>query len=293
MSVRVEFSNLTQSQAHAVAEIAEAAEKLHPAALGIDAIDETDNLWSVSVYFDQTPAASDINILADLAAEALGIAPLTWSLEDVPDVDWVKTSLAALKPVEAGRFFVHGAHDRHLRPVNSIAIELEAGMAFGTGHHGTTKGCLLAFDRLLKQRRFGRILDIGTGTGILGIAAALALNTRIIASDIDPVAVHHATMNARRNGAVANVRALMSTGLNHRKIRYNGPYDLIFANILARPLAAMAGAIATNAAPGASVILSGILPRQSNFVESAYRAQGFIVVKRYDLENWITLCLRR
>jgi ribosomal protein L11 methyltransferase len=291
MSVRTVFSNLDHATAHALAEIVEAAQALDVVAVGIDEYDENRQLWSVSAYFDQAPANSDINRLAEIAATALDIAPLTWVLEQVPDVNWVQKSLEGLSPVDAGRFFIHGRHDRHLRGLNSIAIELEAGMAFGSGHHGTTKGCLIAFDQLLKQRRFGRILDIGTGTGILAIAAALALKTQIIASDIDPVAVQHAAINAHHNGVGNYVPTFKSTGLNHHIIRAKGPYDLIFANILARPLAAMAWSIGAHAKPGAFVILSGILPDQSIFVERAYRAQGFVVHRRYNIENWITLCL--
>ncbi len=291
MSVRIVFSHLDHDTAHALAEIAEAAANLSPLAVGIDEYDEEAQKWSVSIYVEHNPEPGDINKLAEISATALEIAPLTWTLEQVPDVNWVQKSLEGLVPVHAGRFFVHGHHDRSLRPANSIAIELEAAMAFGSGHHGTTKGCLIAFDQLLKQRRFGRVLDVGTGTGILAIAAALTLKTKIIASDNDPVAVEHAATNAHHNGVAAFVKTFTSTGLNHRELSNNGPYDLIFANILARPLAAMALSIGANAAPGAFVILSGILPHQSIFVERAYRAQGFVVSKRYNLENWITLCL--
>lgn len=293
MSVRVAFSNLTHTQAHALAEVIEASARLEVLAVGIDEYDEVCQLWSVSVYCGQNPQPADLNSLADIAAIALGIPALTWKLENVPDINWVQKSLEGLTPVQAGRFFIHGYHDRHLRPDHSIAIELEAAMAFGSGHHGTTKGCLTAFDNLLKQRRFTRILDIGTGTGILAIAAARALKTKIIASDIDPVAVRHAAENARHNGVGTHVKTIESSGLNHSEIRKNAPYDLIFANILARPLAGMALGIAAHTTPGSAIILSGILARQSMFVERAYRAHGFVVAKRYNLENWITLCLHR
>ncbi len=293
MSVRVVFSNLDQPQAHALAEIAEAAERLEILAVAIDEYDEASQLWSVSVYFEHPPKSGNVDTLAAIAADVLDIARLPWKLENVPDINWVQKSLEGLSPVQAGRFFVHGCHDRHVRPAHSIAIELEAAMAFGSGHHGTTKGCLTAFDRLLKQRRFSRILDVGTGTGILAIAAAKVLKTKIIASDIDPVAVRHADENAHHNGVNAYVKTLGARGLNHSEIRENGPYNLIFANILARPLAGMALNIAANAAPGGHIILSGILPQQSMFVENAYRTQGFVVDKRYNLENWITLSLRK
>ena len=293
MSVRVVFSNLTHTQAHALAEVIEATARLEILAVGIDEYDEARQLWSVSAYCDQNPQPADLNFLADIAATALDIPTLVWTLEQVPDINWVQKSLEGLSPVHEGRFFVHGFHDRHLRPTHSVAIELEAAMAFGSGHHGTTKGCLTAFDHLLKQRRFNRILDVGTGTGILAIAAARALKTKIIASDIDPVAVHHAAQNARHNGVGTHVKTHECSGLNHSEIRKNAPYDLIFANILARPLAGMALGVAANVAPGGYIILSGILPRQSMFVEKAYRSQGFVVSRRYNLENWITLCLHK
>ena len=291
MSVRIVFSNLDHATAHAVAEITQASADIEPLAVGIDEYDEDRQLWSVSVYFDHSPKSGDINRLTQLAASALDIAPLAWSLEQVPDINWVQKSLEGLSPVEAGRFFVHGQHDRAVVPANSISIELEAGMAFGSGHHGTTKGCLTAFDRLLKQHCFSRVLDVGTGTGILAIAAAKVLKTRVTASDIDPVAVKQAAINAHHNGVGAYVKPLNSTGLNHPEIKAHGPFDLIFANILAHPLAAMALSIGAHAAPGALVILSGILPQQSVFVERAYRARGFVISRRYNIENWITLCL--
>ena len=291
MTVRLEFLNLTHSTAHALAEITEAAAKLDPLAVAIDEYDEANKLWSVSAYFDQTPDTADINTLAEIAADALELAPLKWHIKDVPDINWVQKSLEGLNPVPIGRFFVHGAHDQHLRPPHSIAIELEASMAFGSGHHGTTKGCLLAYHEMLKTRRFARILDVGTGTGILAIAAAKAQKTTVIASDIDPVSVEYAAMNAHLNGVGNFVKCVECTGLNHPAITQNGPYDLIFANILARPLAKMALSMGAATAVGGTVILSGILPQQALSVESAYRAQGFVVTKRYELENWTTLCL--
>lgn len=291
MTVRVEFLNLGASLAHAVAEILEAADHPPSLAVAIDEYNEAEELWSASAYFEDKPPQHYLENLADIIASALDMDKINWSCQDVPDINWVQKSLEGLKPIHAGRFFIHGAHDRHVRPVNSIAIELEAGLAFGSGHHGTTKGCLVAFDRLLKQQRFLRILDVGTGTGILAIAAAQALKTMIIASDIDQVAVEQAKLNAENNGVGKYVKTLKSTGLDLHEIRQNGPYDLIFANILARPLATMAWATGAISAPGASVILSGILPHQSLYVECAYRAQGFVVSKRYNLENWVTLCL--
>jgi len=291
MTICIKYLNMDVSTAMAVAEIVEAAQNPSSLAVGIDEYDEANELWSVSAYFDENPGEEYLERLAGIIASATDADKPVWSIEKVPDINWVQKSLEGLVPVEAGRFFVHGRHDRHLRRANTIAIELEAGMAFGTGHHGTTKGCLIAFDHLLKHRRFNHILDIGTGTGILAIAAAMVLKSRIIASDIDPVAVQHAALNAHNNGVGHLVKTLQSTGTNNHQIRSNGPYDLIFANILARPLAALAFDIGSIAEPGAYIILSGILPHQSTFVECAYRAQGFVIAKRYNIEGWITLCL--
>jgi ribosomal protein L11 methyltransferase len=221
-----------------------------------------------------------------------GAAAHALTIEPVAAADWVAQSLSGLKPVRAGRFLVHGAHDRARVRVNDIGIEIEAALAFGTGHHGTTRGCLLALDELAKRRRFRKVLDIGTGSGVLVIAAARALHGRIVASDIDRVAVDAAKSNVRLNRAAPAITLLRAVGTRARTITSNAPYDLIFANILLAPLLRLAVPLRRLAAPGARVVLSGLLPAHANAALSAYRAQGLVLEKRIPLDGWMTLVLR-
>jgi ribosomal protein L11 methyltransferase len=193
--------------------------------------------------------------------------------------------------VRAGRVLVHGAHDRARRRANDIGVEIEAALAFGTGHHGTTLGCLKALERIAKRRRPARILDVGTGTGVLAIASALLFHQRVACGDIDPVAVATARANGNANGAGPYIRPVVATGLRHPSLQ--GEYDLIFANILAKPLRLLAPAIAGAAAPRAELVLSGLLARDVRGVLDAYRAQGFFLAERGDIDGWATLVLRR
>jgi ribosomal protein L11 methyltransferase len=195
--------------------------------------------------------------------------------------------------VRAGRFVVHGAHDRAGLRANDIGIEIEAALAFGTGHHGTTCGCLLALDDLMKRRRAPNVLDIGTGTGVLAIAAAQLLRKRVAAGDIDPVAVRAARENARLNRAASFITFVRAAGVRAQVIRERGPYGLIFANILMGPLTRLAVPIRSLAAPGAHVVLSGLLPSHANAVVSIYSAQGLVLERRTVLEGWVTLVMRR
>jgi ribosomal protein L11 methyltransferase len=210
---------------------------------------------------------------------------------DLADADWVALSLSGLPPVRAGRFFVYGAHDAGRVPAGAIALRIEAGAAFGTGHHGTTVGCLLAYDALLKSRPFNSILDVGTGTGVLAIAAARAGARSVVGTDIDPVSVRVAFANARLNRARCRFRN--ARGLNDPLVRREGRYDLVFANILARPLIELAGGIARAVKPGGAVILSGLLRAQARPVRAAYVACGFRCVRRLDLDAWTTLVMAR
>lgn len=194
-----------------------------------------------------------------------------------------------MKPVCAGRFFIYGAHDRARVPPNAIAIEIEAALAFGTGHHGTTRGCLLAFDRLLRRARPERVLDVGTGTGILAIAAGRALRRRVQATDIDPVALCAAKANATANRAAAHIELSLASNAGRR----SGRYDLIFANILASPLIRMSAGLAGMLDRRGTLILSGLLADQSAAVASAYRRQGLVLERRIQLDEWTTLTMRR
>jgi ribosomal protein L11 methyltransferase len=211
--------------------------------------------------------------------------------EAVEAKDWVKASLEGLQPVEAGRFMVHGSHDRHRVSPNRIGIEIEAALAFGTGHHGTTRGCLLLLDHVLNVRQPQRVLDLGTGTGVLAIAAAKALRRRVLASDIDRRAAITARENAWLNGAGNLVEAIWATGFAAEEFRHRGPFDLVLANILANPLKRLATPMRAHLDASATVILSGLLPSQANGVIAAYRANGLILRKRIELEGWTSLLL--
>lgn len=246
--------------------------------------------WEVEVYFSAPPDQDALRELIALAAGEDAAREIVF--ETIAEKDWVKASLDGLSLVRAGRFTVHGSHDRDRVPGASIGIEIEAALAFGTGHHGTTRGCLLMLDQILKQRRPVHVLDVGTGTGVLAIAAARALHRPVAAGDIDPVAVEAARQNARNNKAGAWLQPVVAKGVGHPALMRGRFYDLIFANILARPLMRLAPSIASVAAPGADVVLSGLIPRDVPGVLAAYRAQGLHLVRRMELEGWATLQVR-
>ncbi|MGI9383555.1 MAG: 50S ribosomal protein L11 methyltransferase [Methyloligellaceae bacterium] len=252
--------------------------------------EDRDGGWRLEAYFEGAP---DLAILRPLLQSAVGpdAPPPSPTVEELPAQDWVAKVQRDLSPVEAGRFLVHGSHDRD-RVHGSTAIEIDAGQAFGTAHHGTTRGCLLILDGLLKRHRFVRVLDIGTGSGVLAIAAAKVLRRPVLACDIDPVAVAIARDNAIGNGVGAFVRPVRAAGLDHPAIRRGGPYDLVLANILARPLAALATPIAA-AARGGLVVLSGITRDQHAPLAARYRNAGFPLTRRLVLEEWVTLVLGR
>ena len=246
--------------------------------------------WVAEVYFGPEPDEDMIrqlvrDVAGDAAADGLVFGR-------VSEQDWVAASLEGLAPVRAGRFLVHGSHDRAAPRANDIGLEIEAALAFGTGHHGTTLGCLKALDAISKRRRPNRILDIGTGTGVLAIAAARMWRKNVAAGDIDPISTEAAAANARLNGASPWVKPVTARGTMHPALRQGRPYDLIFANILARPLRLLAPQIADVAAHDAELVLSGLLARDVAGVLSAYAAQGFALVTRGDLDGWATLVLR-
>lgn len=259
----------------------------HPAidalAVTVNETDEERALWNVVAYFaNEEDAATARRVMARDAEIAA-----------VPEVDWVRKSLEGLAPVAAGRFYLHGSHDRERRRGGGIALEIDAGTAFGTGHHGTTAGCLLALDGILRQRRPRRIFDLGCGTGVLAIAAARATRQAVLATDIDPEAVRVTLANARINGLAPLTRAHTAAGLHHPVIRRSAPYDLVFANILARPLAALAHGLSGLIAPGGHLILSGLTREQLRWIKACYAARGLVHARTIFMGNWVALVMKR
>jgi ribosomal protein L11 methyltransferase len=246
--------------------------------------------WDVTVHFADPPDQARLRELVTNAAGADIAQHIIF--DSVEAKDWVKATLEDLVPVPAGRFIVHGQHDRARVPPNKIGIEIEAALAFGTGHHGTTRGCLLLLDHVLKAHRPQRVLDLGTGTGVLAIAAAKALQENVLASDIDPLSVQVARENARLNVSGHLVQAIRATGFSAPEFAQAGPFDLVLANILANPLRQLATPMARHLAPSGLVILSGLLTPQAAPVIAAYRARGLVPLRHLRIEGWSSLLLR-
>lgn len=251
------------------------------------ASEESSETWAVAIHFRDPPNESAVRALVSLTAGPDAANGLVF--ERAEQKDWVKSSLDGLRPVTAGRFVIHGSHDRARVPHNRIGIEIEAGLAFGTGHHESTRGCLLALDDILRARRPRAILDVGTGTGVLAIAAARTLHRKVLASDIDGRAVSVARENARRNRTVAEIEFVHATGLG----RVRGRYDLVLANILLEPLQRLATPMRRIVARHGRVVLSGLLSGHANALFVAYRTRGFVPERRIRLGGWTTLVLRR
>jgi ribosomal protein L11 methyltransferase len=254
------------------------------------AFERPDGRWDVTVHFADAP---DQALVRELVGNAAGekIAE-NIAFDTVEAKDWVKASLEDLVPVPAGRFVVHGQHDRDRVSPNKLGIEIEAALAFGTGHHGTTRGCLLLLDHVLKAHRPRRVLDLGTGTGVLAIAAAKALQEPVLASDINAPSVQVARENARLNETGYLVQAIRAIGFSAPQFAQAGPFDLVLANILANPLKQLAGPMARHLAPSALVILSGLLTPQAAGVIAAYRARGLVPLRHLRIEGWSSLLLR-
>ena len=271
---------LTLAAAEDIADRFENDFRIEPLAVTINETDEAKKLWEAVAYFENESEAQN-------AKHALELA--TGIISTLPDTDWVKHSLEGLAPVIAGRFFLHGSHDRAKKRSGGVPLEIDAGTAFGTGHHGTTAGCLLALDSILKRRKPKRILDLGCGTGVLGIAAAQATKRKTLATDIDPEAVRVTQLNAALNGVAPLIQGATAPGLKHTKIVSGAPYDLIFANILARPLIALAQGLASILAPGGNLILSGLTRDQVRWVQASYRNRGLVCSHTLLMGNWATL----
>ncbi|HEX3114329.1 MAG TPA: 50S ribosomal protein L11 methyltransferase [Bradyrhizobium sp.] len=257
----------------------------------IAAFEGADGRWEITVHFAEAPDQTSIRELVGVAAG--GEVAQAIAFDTVEAKDWVTATLEALVPVRAGRFIVHGRHDRAKVPPNKLGIEIEAALAFGTGHHGTTRGCLLLLDHVLKAYRPRRVLDLGTGTGVLAISAAKALRINVLASDIDPLSVLTARDNARLNGTGDLVETIRASGFSAPEFARRGPFDLVLANILANPLRQMATPMARHLAPSALVILSGLLPHQARGVIAAYRARGLVLERQIQIEGWSSLLLRK
>lgn len=254
----------------------------------VDAKEESRTAWRLDAYAETQEAAQACVEIIAKAAPAL-----TARIEALEDRDWVKLSLEGLPPVEAGRFVVAGSHALASTSPGKIALLIEAGPAFGTGHHGTTLGCLLALDRLLQRRQPGRVLDLGTGTGLLAIAALKAGADFALATDIDTGSVLTARENAAANAAATRIQAIEARGFGARDIHRRAPYDTVFANILARPLVGLAPGIAKVTAPGGTVILSGLLTHQESMVRRAYSGRGLVPAGRLRRDGWSTLVYRQ
>jgi ribosomal protein L11 methyltransferase len=274
-----------QEPAEALAEAIEAMEP-EPSGVGVFEIEDDSGLWEVGAYFLESPDAVELALLA----AAYGAKPFVVS--ELPEIDWVAKVKRELSPVEAGRFFVYGSHDADKVPEGKIALMIEASMAFGTGHHGTTLGCLKALDRLDRAGVVGQnVADIGCGTAVLAMAAARIWPNPVLASDIDAVAVDVARANVAVNDLAGRVICLEAAGFGNPKLKAAAPFDLVFANILKGPLVELAGPMGAHVAPEGRAILSGLLNTQAEDVIAAYEAAGFAVETREEIGDWSTLTL--
>ncbi len=258
---------------------------------GNDLLEIEQGVWDLTIYFEQRPEEPLRDSLDALGRSVLG-RQVRFAEAELPDTDWVAKSLADLAPVRAGRFIVHGSHDRDKPLANEVAIEIEAGEAFGTGHHGTTAGCLAAIDQAFRHRSFGAALDLGTGSGVLAIAITKAWRVPVVATDIDPVAARIARHNARLNGVGHLVDVGAGPGFRLPVFAGRPQFGLIVANILAGPLIRMARDLVAHLRPGGTVILSGLLAEQAPRVLAAYRNQGLALERRALRDGWATLTLR-
>ena len=283
------FLQARKPEANHIYSILEAALEEEGMPISLFEHDDRPGEWCVSLYVDQEQADQlEERVLQSLGSDAFG---LKIEREELGSIDWVSETLRELVPVKAGRFIIHGSHDRHIPKANEHAIEIDAGQAFGTGHHGTTAGCLDMLEAVLKLREYSSALDIGTGSGVLAVALARATNADILASDIDPVAVKVAKQNFILNGCADRIDTVVSRGLENRIFHEHGPFDLIIANILARPLQKMSASLCRELANGGTLILSGLLPHQKSRIVATYRMQGLTLSYYHIRDGWLTLVL--
>lgn len=249
--------------------------------------------WRVQVLFDAPPDEAEWNARLAAVAAGLGLASPVIRFSHLPPQDWVRHTNTLNTPIHAGRFFLHGAHDAGRAPHGSLSLLLDAGLAFGTGRAPSTFGCLLAIDDLCRIRRPRRMLDMGTGSGVLAMAAAKAGARQVLAADIDPVAVQVTEQNARLNGLSGRIAALTASRPDDPRLLRRGAYDLVVANILAEPLCRMATGLARLVGSNGHLILSGLLAREERLIVARYRATGLVLRRRIAREGWHTLVFAR
>jgi len=267
-------------------DLGNALERLSPAPIGVGVFELEDGsgFWEVGAYFSEQP--NDVS----LALLAAAFKAEEFKISELPQIDWVSKVQRSLKPVIAGRFFVYGSHDSDKVPSNCEPLLIEASMAFGTGHHGTTKGCLLALEQITSDGFDAKnVIDVGCGTAVLAMAAARVFSANIIASDIDPVAFSVAKTNVLANGLNKSIRCFEASGFSHDKIKTTGSFDLIFANILMKPLLSLAADISRYSLSGGYVVLSGILYEQAELVTNRYIKVGFSLSRQIKVGEWVTL----
>ena len=275
----------TGSEAAAQA-LGEALERLEPEGVGVFEIEDGSGLWEIGGYFDGPPDRVSLALLE-------AAFDVRFAVSELPETDWVAEVRRELAPVEAGRFWLYGSHDAGRVPEGRIPLLIDAAMAFGTGHHGTTLGCLRAIDRMADGPAPGTVLDLGCGTAVLAMAAAKVWDTPVIASDIDPVAIEVADANLAANAMAGRVETVVAEGMDHPRLRSAAPYGLVLANILMGPLVALAPGIAEVTARGGAVVLSGILNDQAEEVARSYASAGFTDAQREIVGDWTTLTLTR
>ena len=266
--------------------LGEMLERLGPEGVGVFEIEDGSGLWEVGGYFDGPPDA----VALALVEAAFGVK---FAVSELPETDWVAEVRRELAPVEAGRFWLYGSHDAGRVSEGRVPLLIDAAMAFGTGHHGTTLGCLRALDRMADGPPPGAVLDLGCGTAVLAMAAAKVWDTPVLASDIDPVAIDVAEANLAANGMRGRVETVVAEGLDHPRLREAAPYGLVLANILMGPLVALAPDIAGATARGGTAVLSGILKDQADNVAESYASAGFDEAGRETVGDWTTLTLTR
>ena len=271
-------------------DLGDALERLTPEPIGVGVFELEDGsgLWEVGAYFSEKP--DDIS----LALLAAVFQAEEFKISELPQIDWVSKVQRSLKPVVAGRFFVYGSHDSDKVPPDCEPLLIEASMAFGTGHHGTTKGCLLALEQLITDGfKAKNVIDVGCGTAVLAMAAARIFSANVIASDIDSVAHSVAKMNILANGLDRNIQCFEASGFAHEQIKTKNPFDLIFANILLAPLLAIASDISKYSLSGGYVVLSGILSQQAELVVNKYTGVGFSLSNQIEIGEWVTIIFRK